>query len=257
MAHQLAHANALASGVRQHGVNPVISQRGAGIMPSRYVACWGWRHGKQLRNSGHEVLVMERAYLGDRFAWTSLGWNGLNGRARFAPRDDPERFDQHFRHLLKPWKAEGEGAYVLLIGQVPGDASLGGMDLTTWYRNSAEQAKAAYGLPVVFRPHPQAVKMQIAKAVRGTKTNAGTLADAMAGAAVVLTFNSNTAVESVLAGVPTVAADMGSMAYAMCGHKIGERVTPDREQWAARLAWCQWTMDEIKSGDAWSGICPQ
>lgn len=81
---------------------------------TKYVACWGWRLGQHLRYKGHEVLVMERGYLGDRFAWTSLGWNGLNGRSTVpeAPEDGGERFNRNFS--LAPLNPVGE--YVLIVG---------------------------------------------------------------------------------------------------------------------------------------------
>jgi hypothetical protein len=47
------------------------------------ICCWGWRRGREWFAKGYDVLVMERAYLDNRFVWTSLGWNGLNGRARW------------------------------------------------------------------------------------------------------------------------------------------------------------------------------
>lgn len=256
--HQSGHAKALAEGLAVHGIRssimrPHLWQR----RQVKHVACWGWRIGKALRAMGHEVLVMERGYIGDRFAWTSLGWNGLNGRATFYPRDDERRFADNFAPLLQAWKEGGE--YVLLIGQVPGDASLGGMDLTRWYQENARAAHKAYGLPVWFRPHPIAAQRGIKVQLAGiAHVDRGTLADALAKAAVVVTFNSNTAVESVLAGVPTVTLDMGSMARPVSSTAIsGSLWKPDRTVWANRLAWCQWTMDEIKSGAAWEVVRPQ
>lgn len=249
--HQAEHARALASGLEAHGVRAIHASYGTKAT-TKYVACWGWRIGRMLRQSGHEVLVMERGYLGDRFAWTSLGWNGLNGRATFRPKDDPQRFEKNFR--LAPWK-DG-GAYVLLIGQVPGDASLGGVNLARWYDETAEKAKV-YGLPVRFRQHPMALQRSIVQRVNGAESMNGTLDNALAGAAVCVTYNSNTAVDAVIAGVPTVAADGGTMAAEVCAKKLGELAKPDRTRWANRLAWCQWTMDEIKSGEAWEVVRPQ
>jgi hypothetical protein len=251
--HQSAHAQALAAGLRVHGIAARIERPEA---PSRtaFVACWGWRYGQALRARGHEVLVMERGYVGDRFRWTSLGWNGLNGRATFRTPDDPARFTAHHAPLLRPWKSGGD--YVLLIGQVPGDASLGGMDLSRWYEETAAHAARAYGLPVRFRPHPMAVQRGAARPVHAAPTLGGTLDEALAGAAIVVTFNSNTGVDAVLAGVPTVAADCGAMAWPMAGRRIGDRWTLDRADWAARLAWCQWDMSEIASGLAWETVRP-
>lgn len=251
--HQQVHAEALAKGVWAHGITPILTTRGNPVRTKR-VACWGWRYGQLLRDRNCDVLIMERGYLGDRFAWTSLGWNGLNGRATFYPKDDPSRFNQHF--TLKPWKSGGD--YVLLVGQVPGDASLGGLDLTRWYQDTAKQAATAYGLPVRFRPHPLADRHGgPSRPVAGAPTINGELAGALEGAAVAITFNSNAGVDAVLAGVPTVTLDQGSMAYDVAGHAIGERLTPPREEWAARLAWCQWTLAEIKDGTAWASVQPR
>jgi hypothetical protein len=199
------------------------------------------------------VLVMERGYIGDRFAWTSVGWDGLNGRARFGkPRDEGQRFRQHFGHLLQPWRTGGK--YVLIVGQVPGDAALQGKCLRSWYTQQADRAAKRYGLPVKFRPHPLSARRGGPSSIHGADTLGGELADALAGAALVVTFNSNTGVESVMAGRPTVAMDCGSMVHGIAlsdlpgSLKVPE---PDREPWAHAMAWRQFELSEIESGLAW------
>src|ERR1044072_4148985 len=136
--HQTEHAQAMLAGLEMHGVKARIGHR---VMPGteERVVCWGWRIGQQHRAAGSDVLIMERGYLGDRFVWTSLGWNGLNNYATVPepPCDGGVRFRAHFGHLLKPWNPQGE--YVLICGQVPGDQSLRGRDLYPWY-----EAQAAY-----------------------------------------------------------------------------------------------------------------
>lgn len=249
--HQLLHQAALVQGLRAIGV-PVTASTGTSAR-TKFIACWGWRLGKALRARGHDVLIMERGYLGDRFKWTSLAWNGLNGNGHFAeaPKDNGERFRQNFPPL-KPWNPQGE--YVLIMGQVPGDASLRGQDLIPWYTSAAQQAREHYNLPVHFRPHPEAIKKGHRQIVRGTDRSRGTLDEALAGAALVITYNSNSAVDAVLAGKPTIAGDKGSMAWPVTGHAINDIVTPDREPWAHELAWRQWQLEEIKSGKALSAL---
>ena len=249
--HQLAHQAALAEGLKALGFHSTLTS--ATRCKTKFVACWGWRAGKALRAQNHSVLVMERAYLGDRFNWTSLAWNGLNGYGTFAPapKDNGERFKQNFSPL-KPWNTEGK--YILIMGQVPGDASLRGQDLLPWYNATAQQAAEHYQMPVHFRPHPEALRKGHRAIVRGTERSRGTLDEALADAALVITYNSNSAVDSVLAGKPTIAADKGSMAWPVTGHHINDIVTPEREEWAHELAWCQWRLDEIKSGKALSAL---
>jgi len=69
-----------------------------------------------------------------------------------------------------------------------------------------------------------------------------------------VTFNSNSGVDAALAGVPVVAMDEGSMAWQVAGHRIGEIVFPDREKWAHDLAFAQWDVEEITSGEAWEHL---
>lgn len=235
-AHQVDHQRALSIGLRAHGLQ-VAEVSTESHVRTRRVACWGWRIGKRLRDKGHSVLVMERGYIGDRFAWTSLGWNGLNGRASVppVPEDGGERFRKHFDGLLKPYNPVG--SYVLLIGQVPGDASLQGLDLSPWYAQQAAAAAESTGLPVKFRPHPLAYGIST---VPGAHTVQGDLSDALAGAALVVSYNSNTGVDATLAGKRVTVADEGSMAWGVV----------DRETWAHSLAWRQWSLAEIQSGFA-------
>lgn len=250
--HQMQHAQALRDGLAVHGVSAKIIHSHESVK-SDAVACWGWRRGAMHKAAGRRVLVMERGYLGDRFVWASLGWDGLNGRARFPEQQDSgERFAQHFGHLMQPWSIGGE--YVLIVGQVPGDASLGGRCLNAWYAEQAQRANRRYGLPVRFRPHPMAVRRHGVSSIPGAETIGGDLHENIARAALVITFNSNTGVESILAGKPTVALDAGSMATGVALPDLPHWLDieePDRLPWAQRLAWCQFTVPEIASGYAW------
>lgn len=249
--HQIAHQAALVQGFRALGI-PATTSSGTNSR-TKFVACWGWRSGRVLRAKGFEVLVLERGYLGNRFEWTSLAWNGLNGNGKFAPtpNDGGLRFRENFKPL-KPWNPQG--SYILIMGQVPGDASLRGKDMMPWYAATAKEAAEHYNLPVFFRPHPEALKKGFRQIVKGTNRSRCGLDEAIAGAALVITYNSNSGVDSVLAGKPTLAMDQGSMAWPVTAHTIGAIVTPEREAWAHELAWRQWKLDEIKSGKAISAL---
>lgn len=244
----------VAAGLRHLGHNVTQIHRGQHVT-TPIVACWGWRAGAEYRKQGHRVLVMERGYLGNRFEWYSLGWDGLNGAATFPPfTDNGERFRAHHAGLLKPWRKPGTGKHVLLIGQVPGDMSLAGKDLTRWYSGTALLAAERYGLPVRFREHPVALERGYKRSPNYTEPCTGTLGQALADAEVCITYNSNTGVESVLAGVPTVVDNRGSMAWDVAAHRIGEVHTPPRERWAWDLAWRQWRVEEIARGTPFTNL---
>ena len=228
-----------------------VSMRpGCGYPGTKAVAVWGWRSGQRLRKQGHDVLVFERAYLGDRFSWTSIAWNGLNGRARFSlPKIiTGERFEKNF-DPLKPWKVGGE--YILIMGQVPGDMSLQGQDMTPFYEDAAVKLCNIHGLPVYFRPHPHG-KTNFKPHI---KAITGDLDRVLEKAALVVTYNSNSGVDAVVSGIPAIAMDKGSMAYEVTSHDLsGKLAKPDRTAWANRLAHCQYTPDEIASGYFWERL---
>lgn len=244
------HRTLIAEGFRNLGVK--VYQTPSIPAGMEHVACWGWRKGAYLWDSGKEVLVMERGYIGDRFHYTSLGWNGLNNYATFPkyPDDGGERFHEH-GGVLKPWKKEGD--YILILGQVAGDASLKNHNVLAWYERSAKEAAEIYGLPVYFRPHPLHARRGYSK-VDGVKNLEGSLDDALNGALFTMAYNSNACLDSILAGVPCYAGDMGTMAWDLCMKDLREIVTPDRERIVHRIAWTQWSPDEIKSGEALRGI---
>jgi hypothetical protein len=106
---------------------------------------------------------------------------------------------------------------------------------------------------VRYRPHPVALQRRMAivyppscEVSRGT-----TLEDDLNGARFCVTYNSTSAVESVLHGVPCVTMHQGSMAWDVTSHDLNHQYRPLREKWAHKLAWAQFTKDEMASGFAW------
>lgn len=240
--HQRQWGAWLADGLARHGCQVERIEAGA---PARsdIVACWGWRVGCAYREAGHDVLVAERGYLGDRFRWTGLGWNGLNGRAAFPLVEDGARFARHFEALLQPERAPAPGLPALIVGQVPGDMSIKDVDIDGWYREMTRD-----WAPAVFRPHPVAVERGAGRAPEGVPVLGGTLAEAFAQVRRVVTFNSNTGVEALLAGMAVEAYDEGAMVWPWW------RAGPTRETLLRRLAWCQWTPEEIADGSALEAV---
>lgn len=252
---------ALINGMQSAGdeVFPAVNARS--VPPCDVYLCWGWRRGKDFRrvNPKTPILVMERGYVGDRFHWTSLGWNGLNGRAIFPkPRetDCVARYVKEFGQLT-PWRVAqglgvGRSGYALILGQVQGDQACIDVNLAYQYRGWAQVLQRS-GWKVRYRPHPKALRQNSGLPSRCWVQ--GTLAEDLAGAAFTVSWNSNASVDSVLAGVPSVTLDKGAMAWAVTSHDINNPVTmPARTEWAAQLAWCQWQPAELSDGTAWRAV---
>lgn len=251
--HQIEWSDAFAAGLDKHGVE--VERCGArdGIVECDLAVFWSARYTaimKAQQSVGRDFLIMERGYIGDRTAWTSLAFNGLNGSGEFrnAHGQGPERFDANFAHLLKPWQVISDRA--VIFGQVPGDMSIAGVDIDQWYVDAAREMRLR-GYDVRFRPHPLAPNVR----VPGVDLMPGKLDHALAWADYAVTFNSNTGVDAVMAGVPTIACHEGSMVWDIAGQGIDAAFEmPDRTEWASALAWSQWRMEEIESGDAWAHI---
>lgn len=254
--HQEAVAENLRQGAAQHGVSVRIVDQEDDVS-SAFVGCWGWRRGRQLAQRSSHVLIAECGYIGNRLFWTSLGWDGLNGRGRFPQvPDGGVRYRANFSELMRPVKTE-PGAYVLLLGQVRGDASLIGVNTDMFYREAACTLQARFGLPVRFRPHPREVEYgrHTGPYAFGMETLDGSLEEALAGAHCAVAYNSNALTDAVLAGVPVLAMDEGAMVWPIAGRGLhAEPGLKGRCTLMHRLAWCQWQPDEIASGLAWQAI---
>lgn len=235
-------------GMEKHGIEAYI---GAAHKPSSadIAVLWSWKRPaiiNAMLGTGRHLLIMERGFIQPRNGWVSLAVDGFNNRGTFAPAaDSGERWERLFSHHLRPWR-NGDG-YALLIGQVPGDAALHGADIVTW-ANEQTVKLLERGYRVKYRPHPEKPTPCPSGAIPST----GTLAEDMSCAGIVVTFSSTTAVEAVLAGIPTVVYDEGSVAYPMCSHDVAAPlVMPDRTKWCHDLAWRQWSMEELRNGTAW------
>jgi hypothetical protein len=154
-----------------------------------------------------------------------------------------ERFNSHF--TLRPWKSGGDK--IIVMGQIAGDMSLGGKDLTEFYETAARELKA-HKMPVFFRPHPH-INAHRRNFNPKIPVIDGALEAILEQAALVVTYNSNSAVDAVINGVPAMSFDEGSMAYGVTSHDFKSIIRPERDAWAARLAYCQMTPQEVEAGE--------
>lgn len=251
--HQAKFGAALREGLRRHGVEVRDDQR---QRPADIVVLWGWKRPsviEQAQRQGSAILVMERGHLQPRMVLASLGWNGLAGRATYAKATDGgERWRKMHAEKLRDWRLDRDG-FALLCGQVDGDASLRDLvgGFPAWAQRQTDALRHA-GWRVVYRPHPLSRQGAGAFCPDGAEMDrGGTLDAALAGAGACVTYNSTAGVEAVLAGVPTVATDAGSMAWPVASHEAGPQPLPSvRTGWCHDMAWTSWTRDEIADGTA-------
>jgi hypothetical protein len=245
--HQLSFGGAFARGLERHGIRCTYGHTTA--KQADLLVLWSTRNQPMINLQlarGGVVCILERGYIGDRFTWTSVSFGGgLNGRGVFrGPFTDGSRWDQHFAALMKPWR-DVEDGYALILQQVGGDMSLRGVDIQSFYKHAATAFPEHR-----IRAHPN--KRPCHGSEYG-KMLTSLQAD-LAGARLAVTWNSNSGVDAVLAGVPTVAMDKGSMAWDVSGHFLSTPPKPDRLAWAHAMAWKQWLREEFESGYCWEHV---
>jgi len=218
---------------------------------------------------GHKVLTFERGFI-NRSIYHSVGWNGINGRADFVVKNCPKDRFEKLDVDVRDWKVKGKN--ILICGQVPWDSNVqhlntgykkrpasvqGYMD---WLSNTIKTVSENTHRKLVFRPHPSFRRRKEWYEVATPKWlewSQNSLAMDLKRAKAVVVFNSNTAVEAAIQGIPVFACDIGSMAYPIANTdltKINDPITPDRTQWLYDLAYKQWTLEELSQGLFWEHL---
>jgi hypothetical protein len=231
----------------------LLADTDSATIKSRVPAAWP-RNGiiPQQRNENRDVVVLEMGYINRGDSEThhyAAGLNGLNGRANFRNKGMP---DDRARLLCIEPKPYKQGEHIVLCGQVPWDASVDTTDHVAWLTESAAKLRTD-PRPIVFRPHPSVSLPPI----EGCEYSKRPLADDLRNAWAVVTFNSNSGVEALLAGVPVFALDEGSMVWGVCNRSLADIESPslpDRTQWLNDLCYAQWTLEEMKEGLAWKHL---
>lgn len=199
-------------------------------------------------STGISALVLDFGYINrqdeTRDGYRGVGLGGLHWIPPFACSAG------RWNALGIDISAPHTGTVTVIAGQTLADPSHPFSDSAKMERWALEQASKCDG-PVVFRPHPRSRDVS----PKGIEIDTLPLAESLARAGKVITYTSNIGNDALLAGVEVEAT--GPAMYA--------GVTLDgREQYFHRLAYAQWTPDEIASGeaiqfvlDAHAGIMPE
>lgn len=180
---------------------------------------------------------------------------------------NPRRWDTVSKHLgieLQPWRKR-QGQYHLICCQRDGGWSMSGMKVVPWVVRILKEVSERSDRLVVIRFHPgdkkakDHVKQIKRLGLRNIRfsTNENILTD-FERAFSVINFNSSPAVASAIQGIPTFVLDPArSQAAAVSHHNLELIENPkefDRELWIQQIAQMHWTLDELKTGEAWAHL---
>lgn len=236
-------ALAMQEGLKKHGILVQITNT---VKPADLTICWGMN---EARKASGDYLLMERAYLGDRYRWISLGYNGLNGYGDFCNKNSSsDRWEKYWK--MEDWSS---GEYILITTQIPGDNSIKGLNIN--YQKIADSLRFLEK-PIHLRTHPmRPQKWNVNGVVFADHTIP--IEQAVKNAYAVVTVNSNSGVDAIMKGTPVLNYNDRSMVWDLAMKKPEELLnpsTPDRSQWGYDIAYAQWLPEEISNGEAWEHL---
>ena len=213
-----------------------------------------WEH---YRKKNRPVIVLEVGAL-DRGNLWKVSINGINGSGYFGPTGNDSIRRNKLKLDLKPWK---QGNKIIICGQHPKSQQWKGMpNPDQWLGKVISNLRDYTEREILVRPHPRVpinysgyepfVGIHYPNKIPGTYDSFDfdrALNDAWA----IVNWNSNPATIAVLNGVPvfvgpdSYAAPVGNLDWS----KIANPLMPNREQWANDLAYTEWTVEEIASGE--------
>lgn len=268
-------AEAFAEGVKAHGDDAEIrviktgeelaEDAGAIVLAGVKSREIYWRHWRE----GTNVIYLDKGYMRHLMAGGPVRqweyWRAaVNGHhpTRYLgqmrkPTDRLERLEVD----IKPWRKSG--SKIIFAGSSEKYHEFYGLhDPTRYAERVVRNLKdVAPGMRIVYRPKPSwkgAVPVAGAAYSRG----ADKIGDALKDAHALVTHGSNACFEAVLHGVPCIILGDGvakPISDTSLHHVMEPRLATDaeREQWLANLAYCQWTLAEYATGEAWKTIRPQ
>lgn len=203
---------------------------------------------------GGTVLVAENGYLGiggttpkedvcgpyNGSHYYALSRHAHNGRGGW-PAGDGSRFAA--LHVTPaPWRSGGD--YILVCAN-RSFGMRGGIMPRGWGATVRDLLAKLTRMPIRVREHP------------GNDRSPRSLAADLAGAAVVYIWSSSCGVHALLAGIPVVCFSPWWICKSAAGEGLGALVRSNflRQSALERLAWAQWTVDEIASGLPFELLC--
>lgn len=217
-----------------------------------------------------------------RFGWNSYKWTEGNFNNDFAPRDRWNRFEKLTGIKFKDWNSPGDN--ILIMGQKDGDSALNSMydkgykNLYDWMYSTIKEIRKYTDRPIVIRPHPRGLKkglknfkkfleekeihnitFSVSVTPGGNQGGAGLDYD-LDNSHCVVTYNSNSAIEAAIKGVPVFSMDDGCMAYPISHTDLSQiehiKYDINLDDWQNKIAYTIWNKEDVRSGDCWAHLKP-
>lgn len=200
------------------------------------------------------VLKCNRNRDGDKNNYFQVGFDCIKGLGEYYNNDVPKDRYEKLNIKLLPWRETNPN--ILIFGQLRFGIGSQHIDIHAWYRFCIrflrEHRYNAFYLehPNVHEPFTHHnLKFKVIRNRELKYQDIG----------VTISFSSNAIVDAIINGIPSIAMSIISPAYNVCSHLLEDINNPqlfDREQWLSKLAYTQWQVTEMETGECWNHLRP-
>jgi hypothetical protein len=206
-----------------------------------------------------------------------IGVNGfLNNTGFFYKGNQPSDRFNALGLTWDGWKNKQDG-HVVLMMQLPGDASLRGINLYDWATYTICRIREYSKRQIRIRTHPAHnikdsdefhkffTNLLMTEKLENIVISDGkevSLKQDLEGAYCTVTYSSGSGIDSVINGIPTISTDPANFAWDISSRYVSdiEHISKADEntvrQWLYNLAYCQWSVAEMQNGDVWNHLFP-
>jgi len=216
----------------------------------------------QLKNKPVVVLEVGGIKRNETF---KVGINGVNREADFANQPVDDKRWKKLNIELKPWQSTGNT--IIICGQHHRSHQWrNNPSMNLWFEQQINEIRKYTNRPILVRPHPRnPIGLDIKKwknvSYKPPQRDYNTIDDTdfketLKHAWAVINYSSNPAIIAVFNGIPVFVSEQ-SLCYDVGNiniSKINNPVMPNRNEWANKLAYTEWTTNEIKQGLPWGRI---
>jgi hypothetical protein len=239
-----------------------------------------------IRKNARTIIFIETPLLGrvidknNNYSFYRVGVDGfLNNSGTFYNEEqlNPNRLSLLKQYLEIPsfpgWKNHNTGNILMLL-QLPGDASLRGQRMSEWAIDTIKKIKNITDRSIVIRFHPAMsdkgrselfgelgpILFENHKNIFWSDGIQKSLKEELDEAGICISYSSGSSIDAVLQGVPCITADEGNLAYPISSRTVDELKNPrlasytEINDWLIKLANSQWCEQEMQSGIVWKHI---
>jgi len=214
------------------------------------------------REGGHYVII-DKGYFGGpdgpRSKYMRVSIDALQPHAYFSQF---QRTHDRLGIMGVELKKTIPGHNILLVGGSETYAQWHDLPKQVdWAQGIVNEIREYSNQPIIYRPKPRHGNQVPIGAVLSSELIK--INDELKNASVVISYGSNVGIDALINGIPNVVLGDG-IVRSLAQHHIADLQSQpyyptDRERWnlLANISYCQWSLSEFQSGEAWTTIQQQ